>query len=160
MSSFVDSGVGGQQFEFKAISFEEISDFWRETNHFRGSDSVSKVYVRHLGPYLSEFEKPPFQSFAFADGEEIVAATQLVNWNKSWVRYRTIHVRQQYRGAGLGHELLRLAHQNYWPNKHVFGWVRRTHLDWSLKHGFERLTEAWYDDHTPMLKIASRFQVR
>jgi hypothetical protein len=146
------------QLKFEVISFETLGEFWRETKHFAGTDSKGKPYVNRLGPYQSDFEQPPFMAFAIRFNKEVIAATQFVNWSEGWVRYRTIHVKEPFRGNGLGFRLLCYGHKRSWPEKDVFGWVRQSHLGWSLHHGFRPLSNQWHGSHIAMLKPAHEFQ--
>ncbi len=139
------------------ISFEEIKSYWVEVDHFGIPNKRIKDVVRRLGAHQSTLENPRRISYGLFDNGRMIGVTHLVEWSQQWLRYRTINVREQYRGRDLGWYLLRTAVNMDWqdwktPDKYVFGWVKRDHLAWSLAHGFKPVDDRWHEDHIAVVR--------
>lgn len=144
------------------ISFDEIRSYWIQVDHFGDPAKKIREVVRRLGPHESGLEEPRRISYGLFDGGRLVGVTHLVEWNQHWLRYRTINVRLDYRGRGLGWFLLRSAVNLDWggwksPDNYLFGWVKRDHLGWSLAHDFKPFDDRWHDDHTAVVKPLNEF---
>ncbi len=144
------------------ISFDDLKSYWVEVDHFGNPDKKIREVVRRLGPYESAITDPRRASYGLFDGEQLVGVTPLVQWNDSWVRYRTLNVSRTHRGRDLGWFLLRSAIDTDWrdwkaADKYVFGWVRRDHQAWSIAHDFKPFDGRWHDNHIAMVKPLSEF---
>ena len=134
----------------KRISFQTIKAFWIQTRHF-GPDKKFLENIITLGPYTNNLKEPRFEFYGLFCESELIGVTGLCNWNDDWVRYRTINIREDYRGTDLGWKLLMTAYWMDWRVKPIFGWVRKSHLDWSLKKDFVEVDKDWIDGHKGML---------
>ena len=150
------------QMEVTQISFDDLKSYWVEVDHFGVPDKIIREVVRRLGPYESLITDPRRASYGLFDGEHLVGVTHLMQWNDSWVRYRTVNIRRSHRGRDLGWFLLSSAINMDWQDwktadKYVFGWVKRDHQAWSINHDFKPFDGSWHDDHTAMIKPLSAF---
>ena len=148
--------------DVKRISFDDLKSYWIEIDHFANPKKRIREVVRHLGAHESDIADPHRISYGLFDDGRLIGVTHLVEWSRTWVRYRTINVRPAYRGRDLGWFLLRSAVNLDWqewktPDKFVFGWVKRDHLAWSLAHDFRPFDNRWHEDHTAVIKPLSEF---
>ena len=97
------------QMEVTQISFDDLKSYWVEVDHFGVPDKIIREVVRRLGPYESLITDPRRASYGLFDGEHLVGVTHLMQWNDSWVRYRTVNIRRSHRGRDLGWFLLTLG---------------------------------------------------
>jgi hypothetical protein len=135
----------------KRITFEQIVDYWKNVSHFSDMNKQYVSTVGYLGHFTRTIKKPHFYCYGlFIDGD-LVGATHISEWSEGWVRYRTINIREKYRGQNLGFRLLCSCIQKDWSQyKTVFGWVKRDHVNWSISNGFSFIDNVWQDDHTGM----------
>ncbi|MEE8257886.1 MAG: acyl carrier protein [Acidobacteriota bacterium] len=159
-TAFPDRAVRGMDMEVKRIHFEELKHYWIEVDHFKKPDKKIREVVRVLGPYACTIDDPRRESYGlFRDGK-MIGGTHLVQWDARWLRYRTLNVREPYRGPDLGWILLRRAINLDWqdwkvPDRYLFGWIRRPHVPWSLAHGFKKIGGRWHEDHLGMIRTLS-----
>lgn len=151
-----------QKMDVSHISFDQLKDYWAEVDHFRDPDKKFREVVHRLGPYTSKLSDPRRFSYGLFDGPDLVGATHLVQWSDSLIRYRTLNVREAYRGRGLGAHLLCEAVNLDWRDwksaeNALFGWIRRDHRAWAENQGFQPLDGQWHDDHVAMSKPLNRF---
>ena len=142
--------------EIKRIPFAELKQYWIEVDHFHQPDKKIREVVRTLGPYTCTIENPRRQSYGmFIDGG-LIGVTHLVQWDGHWLRYRTLNIREPYQGpADLGWKLLRRAVHMDWRDwkvdgRYLFSWARRSHLPWSLAHGFATVDNIRHGEHMAM----------
>jgi hypothetical protein len=134
----------------KKISFEEISKYWIEVNHF-GPNKTIKETVKYLGPYVSPFNNPRRFSYGLFNNNTLIGVTHLVEWSHSHVRYRTINIKSEYRGCGLGWNLIKQAWNTDWKSyTSLFGYVKRSHYEWTVNHNFSEIDGNWVDEHIAM----------
>lgn len=140
--------------EVKHIDFETIKDYWIEVNHFNNEpNKVIKEVARRLGPHKIGYDDPKRICYGLYDSDNLIGVTQLVQWQPGLVRYRTINVRELYRGKDLGWALLETAWNLDWKGSgKLFGWIRGSHYKWALDHGFVDYDTDWVDDHIAMVK--------
>jgi N-acetylglutamate synthase-like GNAT family acetyltransferase len=123
----------------KNISFSTIKEYWIEVEHFAEPNKIYVQIPRTLGHLYAE--------------ERLIGVTQLIEWAPGVVRYRTINIREEYRGKDLGYYLLKTALAEDWSSfQYLFGWVRKSHYEWSLRHGFREFDGIWSNDHIAMIK--------
>lgn len=135
----------------KQIDFETLKSYWIEVDHFKDPNKRIIEVIKYLGPHTSPYEDPRRIAYGMYDQDVLIGATQLVQWNETHVRYRTLNVREEYRGQGIGWELLNTAYNQDWQScGNLFGWIRNTHYDWAVAHGFTDLDQNWTDDHIAM----------
>ena len=138
--------------DIKKIDFETLKLYWKDTGHFPGNHIVKDV-IRVLGPHITPYSSPKRIAYGLYSNSVLIGATQLVQWDKDTVRYRTINIRKSYRGNGLGWHLLNTAFEQDWNNnKKLFGWVKLTHFDWARKHNFKEIDSDWTDGHIGMIR--------
>jgi hypothetical protein len=138
--------------EVKEISFQEIVKFWKDVDHF--SDPRKKIVQipTRLGPFQQEIPHPRSICYGLFDNGILIGVTQIYEFKKNWIRYRTIHIRKPYRGRDFGWQFLKSVIKRDWQNYDaLFGWVRNSHIDWSLQRGFSRVSNSDEDDHAPMV---------
>lgn len=148
--------------DVRHISFEDIKAYWIEVDHFRDPAKRIREVVARLGPMKSPLSDPRRRSYGLFDGDTLIGATHLVQWDDHWIRYRTLNVRTAHRGQGLGWTLLRRAVEMDWRDSgldatDVLGWIRRDHEPWARRHGFEPVDGQWHDDHLAMTKPLDAF---
>ena len=138
----------------KKINFETIRDYWIEVNHFDDPNKQIHEVIYTLGPHNNPYEDPRRISYGLFDEEKLIGATQLVQWSETHVRYRTLNVREQYRGKDLGWYLLNTAyHQDWQMFEYIFGWIRDTHWNWAKRHDFVETDQHWTDNHIAMQRL-------
>lgn len=132
------------------ISFDEISQYWNEVNHF-GPNKIITETVQCLGPYISPFDDPRRFSYGLIDNNTLIGVTHLVEWDHTHVRYRTVNIRSEYRGRGLGWYLIKEAWNTDWKYyTSLFGYVKRSHYEWAVNHNFSEIDGNWVDEHIAM----------
>ncbi len=142
--------------EIERISFAELKQYWIEVDHFRQPDKKIREVVRTLGPYTCAIEDPRRQSYGMLVDGGLIGVTHLVQWDGNWLRYRTLNIREAYQGPeDLGWKLLRRAVDMDWRDwkldgRYLFSWARRSHVAWSLAHGFEAVTDTRHGEHIAM----------
>ena len=142
--------------EIKKITFAQLKQYWLEVDHFHRPDKKIREVVRTLGPYKCTIENPRRQSYGMFMGGGLIGVTHLVQWDDNWLRYRTLNIREPYQGPeDLGWKLLRRAVHMDWRDwkvrdRYLFSWTRRSHMPWSLAHGFEAVTDTWHGEHMAM----------
>jgi GNAT superfamily N-acetyltransferase len=144
-------------FKVKPISFDQCKEYWIEVDHFEDPKKKILEYVKTLGPFVTDLEDPQRQAYGLFDNDELIGVTQLVRWSDEWVRYRTINIRKSYRGRSLGALLIKEAYDRDWSHMpYLFGWTKKSHVDWALKNDFSFINDDWVDDHIGMLKEMRR----
>jgi acyl carrier protein len=148
--------------EVERIDFETLKQYWLDVGHFQQPNKKIREVVRVLGPYECVLDDPRRESYGLFHDGALIGVTNLVQWDANWLRYRTINIRQPFRGPDLGWMLLRRAVDLDWrdwavPGKFMFSWLRRSHMPWSLAHGFTEIDGRWHDDHIAMLKPMTEF---
>ena len=139
--------------DIEVITFDELVKYWKDVNHFQDPNKRYTEIIKTLGPYKTKFKDPKRIAYGLFDGMDLIGVTQLVQWNDDIVRYRTINIREEYRGQDLGWKLLEEAWYRDWSdNKYLFGWVKDTHYNWSIFHGFKEVDGIWKDDHIAVTK--------
>lgn len=139
----------------KHIDFESLKSYWIQVDHFRDPSKRILDVISTLGPYKTIYKDPKRQAYGLFNEDKIIGVTQLVEWEPHLIRYRTINILPEYRGNDLGWFLLEGAWKMDWSHcDTMMGWVRDTHYDWSLKHGFKEEGD-WYDGHIRMEKVAT-----
>lgn len=129
------------------ISYETLKKYWIEVDHFQDSNKRYSQHIYTLGPYKTLFKNPKSICYGlFAD--RLIGATQLVQWDHR-VRYRTINIRPEYRGQDLGWHLLKTAWNDWQAFDTMIGWIRKSHYNWSIQHGFKQVSY-WEDNHVMM----------
>jgi hypothetical protein len=138
----------------KQIDFDTLKDYWIEVDHFKDPNKRIVEVIRYLGPHTTPYSSPKRTAYGmYTPDRELIGATQLVQWNESHVRYRTLNIREEYRGVGLGWQLLRKAWIDFKgldSTDNLFGWIRHTHYDWAEAHGFTVIDDCWIDGHIGM----------
>lgn len=136
----------------KEIDFETLKNYWIEVEHFP-AEHVIKDVIRVLGAHITPYSSPKRIAYGLYSNNKLIGATQLVQWDKGVVRYRTINIRKEYRGKDLGWMLISNALKMHWTDYNkLFGWVKLTHFDWARKHGFKEIDTDWTDGHIAMIK--------
>lgn len=136
------------------IDFETLKNYWIEVDHFKDPNKRIVDVIKHLGPHTTPYTDPRRIAYGLYSSDTLIGATQLVQWNKTHIRYRTLNIREQYRGQGLGWYLLSSAYEKDWKGcGKLFGWIRNTHYKWATIHGFVDLDDSWTDDHIAMERI-------
>ncbi len=142
--------------KIERIPFRELKQYWIEVDHFHRPDKKIREVVRTLGPYICTIENPRRQSYGIFLSGKLIGVTHLVQWDGHWLRYRTLNIREPYRGPDdLGWKLLRRAVDMDWRDwkidgRYLFSWARRSHVPWSLAHGFETVDNNWHGEHMAM----------
>jgi len=137
--------------DIKEIDFETLKNYWIEVDHFKDPNKRIVEVIRSLGPHITTYSDPRRIAYGLYSGNTLIGATQLVQWSDTHVRYRTLNVREQFRGQDLGWYLLSSAYEKDWKGRgKLFGWIRNTHYPWAKKHGFVDLDSKWTDDHIAM----------
>lgn len=137
--------------DIKEIDFETLKNYWIDVDHFKDPNKRIVEVIKYLGPHITPYSDPRRIAYGLYDEDKLIGATQLVHWNEGQVRYRTLNVRQEYRGKGLGFLLLSTAYERDWKGwGNLFGWIRNTHYDWAKRHDFVEIDEQWTDDHIAM----------
>jgi hypothetical protein len=135
----------------KQIDFETLKNYWIEVDHFKDPNKRIVEVIKHLGPHTTPYNDPKRIAYGLYDGDKLIGATQLVQWSPTHVRYRTLNIREEYRGIGLGWFLLSSAWDTDWKDcGKLFGWVRNTHYPWATLHGFNDYDQEWTNDHIAM----------
>lgn len=135
----------------KQIEFETLKNYWIEVDHFKDPNKRIVEVIRHLGPHTTTYSDPRRIAYGLYDDNKLIGATQLVQWSATHIRYRTLNIREEYRGQGLGWKLLQSAYEQDWLGQgNLFGWIRDTHYNWALAHGFTDLDAEWTEDHIAM----------
>jgi len=135
----------------KRIDFKTLKNYWIEVDHFKDSNKRIVEIIKYLGPHTTPYSDPKRIAYGLYDGDMLIGATQLVQWNETHVRYRTLNVREAYRGQGLGWYLLTSSYYQDWKRcGKLFGWIRNTHYPWARAHGFVEIDNKWTDDHIAM----------
>lgn len=135
----------------KQIDFEALKNYWIEVDHFKDPNKRIVEIIRYLGPHTTPYSDPKRIAYGLYSNNNLIGATQLVQWNKTHVRYRTLNVRSEYRGKGLGWFLLASAWEKDWKGQgKLFGWVRHTHHEWATRHSFNEIDSYWVDNHIGM----------
>lgn len=138
--------------DIKRIDFNTLKLYWKEVQHFDANHEIKDV-IKVLGAHITPYSNPKRICYGLYTSNTLVGATQLVQWNKGVVRYRTINIRKQYRGNDLGWFLLENAYKLDWTdNNSLFGWVKLTHFDWARQHGFVEIDNNWTDGHIAMVR--------
>jgi acyl carrier protein len=151
-----DQAGGGPDVKIERISFAELKQYWIEVDHFHRPDKKIREVVRTLGPHTCKIEDPRRQSYGMFLDDGLIGVTHLVQWDCNWLRYRTLNIREPYQGPDdLGWKLLRRAVHMDWRDwkvggRYLFSWARRSHVAWSLAHGFETVTDTWHGEHIAM----------
>jgi hypothetical protein len=133
------------------ISDEDVARFWVENKHWEEGQVSASHDIRQLGHFKNHLVSPKRIAYGLFDKKPLIGVTMMYEWNSQWVRYRTIHLLTSYRKKGLSHPFLRVAYDMDWKDKSVFGWVRQSHYDWSIKAGFEEIDGVWNESHIGML---------
>ena len=138
--------------EFRRIPFNTIKEYWIEVDHFKEPGKRIVESAQRLGHFKTPLDSPSYQAYGAFDGDKMIGCTQLVHWQNDWVRYRTVNIREEYRGTDLGWQLIKFG-LNDWELKfnYLFGWVRNDHTQWALKHGFTYIDNKVLDDHVGMI---------
>jgi len=145
-----------QDIDVRRIPFEVLKQYWIEVDHFQKPGKKIRDVVRVLGPYECTIENPRRESYGLFLEDDLIGVTHLVQWDDHWLRYRTLNIREAYRGPeDLGWQLLRRAIDLDWRDwkvdgRYMFGWIRRHHVPWSLAHGFETIGDTWHGEHIGM----------
>ena len=138
----------------KQIDFKTLKNYWIEVDHFKDPNKRIVEVIKYLGPHTTPYSDPKRIAYGLYSNDVLIGATQLVQWNETHVRYRTLNVRQEYRGQGLGWLLLSTAYEKDWVGHgNLFGWIRNTHYTWALAHGFTDLDAKWTEDHIAMERM-------
>lgn len=137
----------------KEIDFKTLKDYWIEVGHFHPDQNIPEL-VKNLGHHRTIYDNPERISYGLYDNNYLIGGTQLVRWNEDRIRYRTINIRKEYRGQGLGWFLLVSAYNLHWKGKgNLFGWIKDTHYTWALNHGFVDIDNNWSNNHIGMERI-------
>ena len=152
----------GADWEVERIDFETLKQYWLDVVHFQEPDKKIREVVRVLGPYECVLDDPRRESYGLFHDGGLIGVTHLVQWDANWLRYRTLNIREPFRGPDLGWMLLRRAMELDWrdwkvPGKFMFSWLRRSHMPWSLAHGFTEIDGRWHGDYIAMLKPMTEF---
>lgn len=140
-------------YDLRRIPFDVIRDYWLEVNHFKDSNKRIIEIITTLGQHKTEYNNPRRIAYGLYDGNNIIGATQLVQWSSELVRYRTLNIRKEYRSQDLGWEMLETAWNADWKDSgKLFGWIRNTHYDWAKRHGFYEYDKEWTDNHIAMIR--------
>ena len=137
--------------DIKEIDFQTLKNYWIEVDHFKDPNKRIVEVIRSLGPHITPYKDPRRIAYGLYSGNDLIGATQLVQWSDTHVRYRTLNIREQYRGQGLGWLLLGTAYERDWQGcGKLFGWIRDTHYNWAVQHGFTDFDKTWTDNHIAM----------
>lgn len=147
--------MGGETlvYDLRRITFAQLRNYWLEVDHFKDPNKRIIEVINTLGPHETPYKNPRRIAYGLYDGDRIIGATQIVQWDANLVRYRTLNVREEYRGEGLGWEMLKTAWDADWQGHgKLFGWIRDTHYQWACAHGFTNYDSNWTGDHIAMTK--------
>lgn len=137
--------------DIKEIDFETLRSYWIEVDHFKDPNKRIVEVIKYLGPHTTPYSDPRRIAYGLYSNDILIGATQLVQWSKTHVRYRTLNIREEYRGQGLGWLLLSTAYERDWTGHgNLFGWIRDTHYNWAHAHNFVKYDKEWTDDHIAM----------
>lgn len=138
----------------REIDYETLKRYWIEVDHFQDPNKKIIEIIKYLGPHVTPYTNPRRIAYGLYDKNELIGVTQLVQWNETHIRYRTLNIRKQYRGQGLGWFLLLTSYNRHWKGSgNLFGWVIDTHYKWAINHGFRDLDKQWTNDHIAMERI-------
>lgn len=146
----------------KHISWDMLKNYWIETNHFSSHPNKNfQEIVTQLGPFKIECDDPTYQAYGLFDKNKLIGVTQLIEWSpeKSWIRFRTINIRKDYRKQGLAWKLL-LDALNEWNYEFLFGWLRQDYYHTSFFSKFTRITPFMKDgySHIPHCAILANIE--
>jgi len=146
--------------DVRRIRFGELKRYWIEVGHFQNPDKKIREVVRNLGPYECTIDNPRRESYGLFHEGTMIGGTHLMQWDARWLRYRTLNVGEAFRGRDLGWMLLCAAVDLDWrdwkvEDRYLFGWIRRSHVPWSLAHGFTKAGRTWHEDHIAMIRTLS-----
>ena len=135
------------------ITFDELKRYWIEVDHFQDASKVYTEIVPQLGPYQCELSNPKRFAYGLFAAGQLIGATHISEWNREWVRCRTINIRPPYRGGDLGWHLLSTALKRDWSQaRALLGWVRESAHDWCSAHGFVEIDGIWHGRHIGMVR--------
>lgn len=138
----------------KQIDFETLKNYWIEVDHFKDPNKRIVEVIKYLGPHTTPYSDPRRIAYGLYSNDTLIGATQLVQWSETHVRYRTLNVREEYRGQSLGWMLLSTAYKKDWVGHgNLFGWIRDTHYNWAQNHNFVKYDKEWTDDHIAMERV-------
>lgn len=145
----------GNEIVIKRIDWHTLVEYWKTVDHFKDPNKRYNTHINQLGPYFTPYKNPRKINYGLYDGDNLIGVTQLVEWQKNIVRYRTINVLNTYRGEDLGWRLLYSAWASDWTDyEHLIGWIRGNHIAWAEDHGFEKYGD-YMDDHIMMIRDMS-----
>lgn len=124
-----------KNYQIEKIDFETIVEFWKEQEHFH----PRKKFVEKLGWLglnICHLKNPITQAYGLYLEGELISATQIQVWDNNTIRWRTINVKEEYRGDNLGWKFLSNVLQDWKEYDVVFGWVRENIYEWAIKNGF------------------------
>jgi len=134
------------------INFQECVKYWKEVNHFNDPNKIYNENVKKLGPFKQTIENPKFKCYGLFD-DYLIGVTQLIEWDISTIRFRTINIRKEWRQKELGAFLLQEAYEKDWSNYlKMFGWMNLKKIDWALKFGFKIIENSEHDNHVGIIK--------
>ena len=142
----------------KRISWGELKNYWIEVNHFEDKAKEYTEIVKTLGHFECGFNTPRVEAYGLFKNDYMIGATQMIQWNKNWNRFRTVNIREKYRGNNLGVFMVDQAAFLFdIASKYLFAWVRVDYIDYFTKTGFEKISELVVDKyhhlrHQGMLK--------
>lgn len=140
--------------DIKEIDFETLKNYWIEVDHFKDLNKRIVEIIQYLGPHTTPYKDPRRIAYGLYSDNTLIGATQLVQWNKTHIRYRTLNIRKEYRGHDLGWRLLSIAYNRDWQGYgNLFGWIRDAHYKWASRHGFVELDSRWTNNHIAMERI-------
>ena len=147
--------------ETRQISWETLKAYWKEVNHFNFHPGKKyKEIITQLGPFKIECE-PRCQAYGLFDNK-LIGVTQLTEWSpqKSWIRFRTINIREEYRNQELGWKLL-LDALNEWNYEFLFGWLRQDYYHARFFSKFTQITPFMKDDYSliPHCAILTKIKI-
>lgn len=142
----------GNEIVFKRIGWETLVQYWKDVDHFQDPNKRYNQHINRLGPYHTPYKNPRKINYGLYDDDQLIGATQLVEWQENIVRYRTVNVLNKYRGQDLGWRLLYSAWASDWTEyTHLLGWVRNNHMPWAVNHGFKPYGDI-QEDHIMMIR--------
>lgn len=152
--------------KIKQIQFSQLVDYWKDTEHF--AHVPNKKYneiIKYLGPFECKLENPKAISYGVFDGDKMIGGTQIQEWDETTVRFRTVNIREEYRGKNLGYWMIKRSILSDWfTYELVIEWMRDSIIRWCESNGFEDYEGGVWDTsedipHKMMCKKIERFKM-
>jgi hypothetical protein len=114
--------------------------------------------IQRIGHFKNYIQNQQVIDYGLFSGGDLIGVTVIYQWNLTWARFRTIHIKKEFRGNNLGASLLATAYKEHWPSKCLIGWMRKSIFSWAHKFGFEDIDNVVNDQHRLMILKEDRFK--